>query len=105
MTTRDFLATTLDERVVNATVGALELYGIYLGDRLGLYDALRQRGASTADALADAAAIDRRYVREWLEQQAVAGVLTVEEVTEGAEARRYALPEAHVGVVADPGAR
>lgn len=87
---------------MGATVGALELFGMYLGDRLGLYDALRRCGTCTPAALADAAGIDRRYAREWLEQQAVAGMLTVEDVTEGAEARRYAIPEAHVGVVADP---
>jgi 2-polyprenyl-3-methyl-5-hydroxy-6-metoxy-1,4-benzoquinol methylase len=94
--------TTLDERVVSATVGALELFGMYLGDRLGLYDVLRRRGPSTPAELAEAAGIDSRYAREWLEQQAVAGVLAVDDVTAGAAARRYALPEAHLGVLADP---
>jgi SAM-dependent methyltransferase len=94
--------TTLDERVVSATVGALELFGMYLGDRLGLYDALRRCGPSTPAELAGTAGIDGRYAREWLEQQAVAGGLTVDDETAGSEARRYALPEAHVGVVADP---
>lgn len=95
-------STTLDQRVLDATTGALELFGIYLGDRLGLYDALHRCGASTAAELAGAAGIAPRYAREWLEQQAVAGVLTVDDVTAGAETRRYSLPEAHVGVVADP---
>ncbi len=93
--------TTLDERVLDATTGALELFGIYLGDRLGLYKALLG-GARTAPELAAAAGIAPRYAREWLEQQAVAGVLTVDDVTADADARRYTLPEAHVGVVADP---
>ncbi len=101
MTVTDTTTTTLDQRVVEAATGALELFGIYLGDRLGLYDALRG-GASTAAQLAEAAGIAPRYAREWLEQQAVAGVLTVEDPTADAEARRYALPEPHVGVVADP---
>ncbi|MGH4007997.1 MAG: class I SAM-dependent methyltransferase [Pseudonocardiaceae bacterium] len=95
-------STTLDQRVLDATTGALELFGIYLGSRLGLYDALRRYGASTAAELADTAGIAPRYAREWLEQQAVAGVLTVDDVTVDAEMRRYTLPEAHVGVVADP---
>ena len=94
--------TTLDERVVSATVGALELFGMYLGDRLGLYEVLKRRGASTPAELAEAAGINGRYAREWLEQQAVAGVLTVDDVTAGAAARRYGIPEAHLGVVADP---
>ena len=29
--------TTLDQRVFEAAIGALELYGIHLGSRLGLY--------------------------------------------------------------------
>ena len=48
------------------------------------------------------AGIAERYAREWLEQQAVAGVLTVDDVTAAPEARRYTLPDAHVGVLADP---
>ncbi|HEX2041304.1 MAG TPA: class I SAM-dependent methyltransferase [Acidimicrobiales bacterium] len=93
--------TTLDQRVLEAATGALELFGIYLGDRLGLYKALLD-GARTAPELAAAAGIAPRYAREWLEQQAVAGVLTVDDVAADADARRYTLPEAHVGVVADP---
>ncbi|MDQ4130067.1 MAG: class I SAM-dependent methyltransferase, partial [Actinomycetota bacterium] len=93
--------TTLDERVLDATVGALELYGIFLGDRLGLYQVLRH-GPCTAGELAAKAGIAPRYAQEWLEQQAVAGVLTVDDVSADTQARRYTLPEAHVGVVADP---
>lgn len=93
---------SLDQRVLDATTGALELFGIYLGDRLGLYDALRHHGTCTPTELAGAAGIAPRYAREWLEQQAVAGVLTVDDVTATADARRYTLPEAHVGVLADP---
>jgi hypothetical protein len=88
---------TLDQRVLDATIGALELFGIYLGTRLGLYDALRTSAGSTARDLADAAGIAPRCAREWLQQQAVAGVLIVDDVTAGADARRYSLPEAHVG--------
>ena len=40
--------TTLDQRVVDAATGTLELFGVYLGDRLGLYDALRDGRAGTA---------------------------------------------------------
>jgi 2-polyprenyl-3-methyl-5-hydroxy-6-metoxy-1,4-benzoquinol methylase len=102
MTTSAVTATTLDQRVLDAAIGALELFGIYLGDRLGLYDALRRSNGSTAAELAEAAGIAPRYAREWLEQQAVAAVLTVDDVAADAEARRYSLPEAHVGVVVDP---
>ena len=103
MAATDPSTTSLDQRVLDAAIGTLELFGIYLGDRLGLYDALRRRGGGmTVGELAETAGIARRYAREWLEQQAVAGVLTVDDVTAPAESRRYELPEAHVGVVADP---
>ena len=101
-TTEMTTSTALDERVVSATTGALELFGMYLGDRLGLYDALLRGGTSTPGDLAQAAGIDVRYAREWLEQQAVAGVLAVDGEARSADARRYWLPDAHVGVVADP---
>ncbi len=39
----DAAMTTLDQRVLDATIGALELFGIHLGSRLGLYDALLRR--------------------------------------------------------------
>jgi 2-polyprenyl-3-methyl-5-hydroxy-6-metoxy-1,4-benzoquinol methylase len=102
MTVTDITTTpTLEERVLESAIGALELFGIYLGDRLGLYQALRG-GPRTAGELAEAAGIAPRYAQEWLEQQAVAGVLTVDDITADAQTRKYTLPEAHVGVVADP---
>jgi 2-polyprenyl-3-methyl-5-hydroxy-6-metoxy-1,4-benzoquinol methylase len=97
----DTPATSLDARVLEAATGALELFGIYLGERLGLYQALLG-GAMTPPELAEAAGIAPRYAREWLEQQAVAGMLEVEHVQSDADARRYNLPQAHVGVLADP---
>jgi 2-polyprenyl-3-methyl-5-hydroxy-6-metoxy-1,4-benzoquinol methylase len=101
-TTTTKTAPALDERLLAATIGSLELFGIYLGDRLGLYEALHREGPSTAAELAGAAQIHGRYAQEWLEQQAVAGVLTVEDAGADADSRRYALPEAHVGVLLDP---
>ena len=93
---------TLEARVLDAATGALELFGIYLGTRLGLYAAVHEQPGITAAELAAAADIAPRYAREWLEQQAVAGVLDVDDVTAPAESRRFVLPEAHVGVVLDP---
>jgi hypothetical protein len=45
------VAESLDERLFAATVGTLELYGVHLGDRLGLYAALRE-GSLTPPELA-----------------------------------------------------
>ena len=46
----------------------------------------------TPDDLATRTATAERYVREWLEQQAVAGFLTVDDGDAEPGARRYALP-------------
>ena len=82
---RDALAT----RLFTAVATSLELQTFYLGERLGLYRALADGGPATASALAERAGIAPRYAREWLEQQAVAGVLDVDETGRGT--RRAAL--------------
>ena len=92
---------SLDERLLNATIGALELFGVYLGTRLGLYRALHAADGSTPDELADATGIDGRYAREWLEHQAVAGLLTVDHAAAAPEQRIYRLPSDHVGALVD----
>ena len=93
-TRRDDLVT----RLLTSTIGALELLHVYVGDRLGLYRTLAAKGPLTSAQLANAAGISERYSREWLEQQAVAGILDVES-TEGE--RRFALPEGHAEVLVD----
>jgi SAM-dependent methyltransferase len=92
---------SLPDRLFDAAIGTLELYSIYLGNRLGLYLALRERGALTPVELAEVAGIDRRYAREWLEQQAVAGLLEVDDARSAPDRRRYSLPSEHVGPLCD----
>lgn len=91
----------LVSRLLQSTVHALELYGIYLGKSLGLYRALAAADALTPPELARAASIAPRYAREWLEQQAVAGLLVVDDEAAEADgdARRYRLPAEHVNVL------
>jgi 2-polyprenyl-3-methyl-5-hydroxy-6-metoxy-1,4-benzoquinol methylase len=89
-------ADALAERLFGAALGALELFSVYLGVELGLYATLERHGALTTDELADRAGIAPRYAREWLEQQAVAGLLEVS----GDEDRRFALPAEHARVLA-----
>jgi SAM-dependent methyltransferase len=75
--------------------GAVTSALVYLGDELGLYRALAEGGAADSAALALRAGLDERWVREWLFNQAAAGLL---EVLPG---ERFALsPEARV-VLAD----
>src|SRR6266511_3476082 len=66
-------------RLFEAALGAVDMVSVYLGDRLGLYRALAERGASTPTELASRAGINERYAREWLEQQAVTGILEVDD--------------------------
>jgi hypothetical protein len=84
----------LVERVFGSAIGLMELLSIYVGERLGLYRALAEDGAATAPELAAATATNERYAREWLEQQAVAGILEVEDERAEPEARRFRLPRA-----------
>jgi 2-polyprenyl-3-methyl-5-hydroxy-6-metoxy-1,4-benzoquinol methylase len=90
------------ERLRWQMLSALELYATVLGDRLGLYRALADGRARTAPELAAEMALTERYIREWLEQQAVAGVLAVDDVTAAPSGRRYHLPEEHAATLLDP---
>jgi 2-polyprenyl-3-methyl-5-hydroxy-6-metoxy-1,4-benzoquinol methylase len=92
----------LAERLGGAALGAYELFTVALGERLGLYRALAELGEATAADLAEAAGIDVRYAREWLEQQAVAGVLAVDDPAGAPEDRRYGIPAGHAEVLLDP---
>ena len=82
----------LVERLFMNAIGAFDLFSVYLGDVLGLYRALAERGPLTSPELADAAGVHERYAREWLEHQAASDLLAVE----GTESeRRFRLPEGH----------
>ena len=89
------------ERVFEASLGFVDVMSITLGDQLGWYDALAERGALTAGALAEATGSDSRYALEWLEQQATTGILTVDDPARPAAERRYTLPDGHREVLTD----
>jgi SAM-dependent methyltransferase len=84
------------ERFMQSVSGTFDIFSIYIGDRLGLYRALAVRGPSTSTALAAYTSTNERYIREWLEQQTVAGILEVEDETLPAEYRRYQVPPGHI---------
>jgi 2-polyprenyl-3-methyl-5-hydroxy-6-metoxy-1,4-benzoquinol methylase len=82
-------------RIFGSCIGFMEILSIHVGDRLGFYQALIEDDGATASQLADATGTDERYAREWLEQQAVAGILEVDDADAQPEKRRYRLPEGH----------
>ncbi|MBX9247132.1 methyltransferase domain-containing protein [Actinotalea ferrariae] len=71
----DAPAAEVADRVLAATLGAMELSAIHLGDRLGWYRALADHGPLTSVELATETGTVERYAREWLEQQAASGYL------------------------------
>ena len=89
-------------RLFQTLLDAFEAYTIHLGDRLGLYRVLAERGPMTSAELAARAGIHERYAREWLEQQATAAIVDVEDAGADAATRRYRLPAGHAEVLLDP---
>jgi SAM-dependent methyltransferase len=92
----------LHERLFGDALGALELYTVYLGERLGLYRALAESGPATSSQLAARTGTSERYVREWLEQHAASDLLAVDDPRAEPLARRYWLPPEHIAVLANP---
>jgi SAM-dependent methyltransferase len=105
-TSADAIASQRDafiERFLQSAAGTFSLFSIYIGDRLGLYRALVEGGPATSGELASRTATHERYIREWLEQQTVAGILEVENEDHGAETRRFSLPPGHAEPLIDCG--
>jgi hypothetical protein len=84
------------DRLLGATLQLVDVLAVYLGDRLGWYRALASGGPATPEELAARAGGSARYAREWLEQQAGTGILTLE--ADG----RFSLPAGAAEVLTDP---
>ena len=94
-------ADALVGRLFEASLGMMDVLSVYLGDRLGLYRALRDGGPATPGALAERTGIDARYAREWLEQQAATGLLAVADASATPDDRAFELPEAYAAPLLD----
>jgi len=88
-------AEALAGKVFEALLGTFDVYAIYLGGRLGYYEALDAEGPADSKELARRTNTDERYTREWLEQQYVTGVL--DRSADG----RFALPAPYRDVLLD----
>jgi len=84
------------ERLFGAALDTIDIVTVYIGDRLGLYRTLAERGSLTSGQLAEAAGMHARYAQEWCEQQAVVGILEVD------DAGRFTLPAEHAVALTDP---
>jgi SAM-dependent methyltransferase len=88
------------ERLFQSALGVFDIFTIHLGDRLGFYEVLSTDGPLTSPELAARTGTHERYAREWLEQQAVAGILEVDETNGGNGVRRFCLPSGNEEVLA-----
>jgi 2-polyprenyl-3-methyl-5-hydroxy-6-metoxy-1,4-benzoquinol methylase len=68
-----------------------------------MYQSLADAGPSTSAELAREAGVNERYAREWLEQQALTGILEAVNPDASDAERRYAVPAGHDEVLLDAG--
>ncbi len=90
----------LIESLFRASIINMEMFSLYVGDRLGYYRAMAGAGAMTSTELAARTRTSERYTREWLEQQAMASIIDVED-TGDPFTRRFTLPEGQDEVLTD----
>ena len=67
--------------------GAASISLVRIGDALGLYKTIHERGPMTAAELAAASGVHERYLREWLSHQAASNYLSYDPATQ-----KFALP-------------
>ena len=94
----------VDETKLNQFIGKIlgDLGGVFsvpmvrMGDKLGLYKALKEQGPMTPEELAAKTKIAERYAREWLSHQATSGYLEYDPAT-----GKFTLPPEQAMVFAD----
>ncbi|MEM7117628.1 MAG: class I SAM-dependent methyltransferase [Chloroflexota bacterium] len=83
------------QKVVGFASGHYVSMMVHLGDRLGLYKILAESGDVTVDELAEKTGLHRRWLLEWLRNQASAGLIEYK----GGDI--FALPLAAVPIIVD----
>ena len=73
--------------------GSLSLM-VSIGHRTGLFDAMRGLPPATSTEIAATAALNERYVREWLGAMVTGGIVEVDETS-----TRYRLPDEHAAAL------
>ncbi len=81
-------------KLVGYLNGAGAMLGMSVGHRTGLFDTMAGLAPSTSQQVADAAGLKERYVREWLNQMTVSGIVDYDRTGE-----TYSLPPEHAAAV------
>jgi len=74
--------TVLLAGAIGAISGAASVALVQIGDQLGFYKALHEKGPMTVAELATAAGVNQRYLREWLSHQAASHYLAYDPATQ-----------------------
>ena len=86
----------LAERIITELNSAMSCLNLYIGHRLGLYQALAADGAMTTNELAKRTQYSERYLREWLSCMVAGGYLDYDP-----EPGRFSLSPEHATVLLD----
>jgi hypothetical protein len=81
--------TQTDALVERLFFDTLEIASVHVGGQLGFYRAFADGGDATSGELASRTGTAERSVREWVEQQAAAGFLSVGDTAAEPGERRY----------------
>ena len=99
MTTQTAIDETKLQTFMGKVIGDLSAtwtsHMVYLGDRLGLFKDLASNDPATSEELAERAAVNERYAREWLSALTCAGYLEYDP-----SSRRFTLPPEHAMALA-----
>jgi 2-polyprenyl-3-methyl-5-hydroxy-6-metoxy-1,4-benzoquinol methylase len=83
-------------KILADTATTMLSMGVYIGDRLGIYQAMADTGPATTSVLAAKTLLNERYLKEWLALMTTAGYILYDP-----RAFQYRLPGAHATVLCD----
>ncbi|MFQ5552862.1 MAG: methyltransferase domain-containing protein [Thermoplasmata archaeon] len=86
----------LSDRIVQDINGAMSTMTLYIGLRLGLFQAIAKAGRATSEELARRTGLSERYLREWLGAMVAGGYLDHD-----TRSGRFEVPTAHTPVLLD----
>jgi SAM-dependent methyltransferase len=86
----------MTERIVREVNAAMSCLNVYVGHRLGLFQAMADAGTTTPRELSTRTGCQERYLREWLECMAVGDYLAYDDVTGS-----FSLPPEHAVALLD----